>query len=176
MSYVAANPPGKTDTLATCPVFTDTEIVAELTRLRVSHVVWVPDSTLGRWEQALESSPDIELVRVCREGEAWPLAAGLLVGGKTPLVLMQTTGLFESGDALRNVLFDLQAPVFALIGARNWRDAASADSARRYAEPMLRAWGIDYVLIESPDDKPKLAAHYGCCRDARKPGAVLLAE
>jgi sulfopyruvate decarboxylase subunit alpha len=157
-------------------VFTDTEMVAELTQMRLTHVVWVPDSTLGRWEQALESSPELELVRVCREGEAWPLAAGLLVGGKTPLVLLQTTGLFESGDALRNVLFDLQVPVFALIGARNWRDAASADSARRYAEPVIRAWGIDYVLIESPDDKRKLGEHYKRCRHAGKPGAVLLAE
>lgn len=157
-------------------MFTETEIVAELTLLRISHVVWVPDSTLGRWERALESSPDIELVRVCREGEAWPLAAGLLVGGKTPLVLMQTTGLFESGDALRNVLFDLEVPVFALIGARNWLDPASQDSARRYAEPVLRAWGIDYVLIGSPDDKRKLGEHYHRCRDTGKSGAVLLAE
>jgi hypothetical protein len=31
---------------------------------------------------------------------------------------MQTTGLFESGDALRNVLFDLSLPIYSLIGVR----------------------------------------------------------
>jgi sulfopyruvate decarboxylase TPP-binding subunit len=157
-------------------VFTGSEIVDELQRMGISHVVWVPDSTLGTWEEALEASPAVQLVRVCREGEAWPLAAGLIVGGRTPLVMLQTTGLFESGDALRNVLFDLRLPVFALIGARNWLDAASADSARRYAEPILRAWGLDYAIVQSPADKPKFAEHYNRCRRAERPGAVLLAE
>ena len=157
-------------------MFSETEIVAELTRLGVSHVVWVPDSVIGQWETALVTSPDIELVRVCREGEAWPLAAGLLVGGKTPLVMMQTTGLFESGDAMRNVLFDMKLPVFALIGARGWLNSKSDDSARRFAEPILRAWSLDSVVIESPEDKPKLAEHYRSCRTEGRPGIALLAE
>ena len=157
-------------------MFSGPEIVAELTRLQISHVVWVPDSVLGRWETALESSPDIQLVRVCREGEAWPLAGGLLVGGRSPLVLIQTTGLFESGDALRNVLYDLKLPVFALIGARNWLNPAAEDSARRFTEPILRAWEIEYLVVESNAHKPKFAQHYQRCRTAQKPGAVLLAE
>ena len=157
-------------------IFSGTEIVSELIRLRISHVIWVPDSVLGRWETSLESSPDIQLIRVCREGEAWPLAAGLIVGGKSPLVLIQTTGLFESGDALRNVLFDLKLPVFALVGARNWLNPAAEDSARQYTEPILQAWEIEYVMIESSADKPKFAQHYRRCQASQKPGAVLLAE
>lgn len=157
-------------------MFTNAEIVDELSRLGISHVVWVPDSVVGRWEHALASSPEIELVRVCREGETWPLAAGLIVGGRSPLIMMQTTGLFESGDAMRNALFDMRLPVFALIGARNWLDAASKDSARRFARPILDAWGIDYVTIESEVDKPKLGEHYEHCRAAASPGAVLMAE
>jgi sulfopyruvate decarboxylase subunit alpha/phosphonopyruvate decarboxylase len=158
------------------PMFSSSEILAELTQIGISHVVWVPDSVIGRWEHALDASPDVKLVRVCREGEAWPLAAGLLVGGKSPLVVMQTTGLFESGDALRNVLFDLKLPLFALIGARNWLDPNSNDSARRFAEPILRAWGLDYVVLESTADKPKFAEHFQHCRRVGKAGAVVLAE
>ena len=157
-------------------MYSANEIVAELTRLGISHVVWVPDSVIGQWENALDASPDIELVRVCREGEVWPLAAGRLVGGKTPLVMMQTTGLFESGDALRNVLFDMKLPIFALIGARNWLNPLSDDSARRFAEPILRAWEIDYVTIEMPADKRKFAEHYLTSRAAGKPGMALMAE
>jgi sulfopyruvate decarboxylase TPP-binding subunit len=157
-------------------MFSAAEIVAELTRLGISHVVWVPDSVIGQWEHALDGSPEIELVRVCREGEAWPLAAGLLVGGKAPLVMMQTTGLFESGDALRNVLFDMKLPVFALIGARNWLSPQSDDSARRYAEPILRAWSLDYVVMETSEDNPKFGQHYEQCRTAGKAGVALMAE
>lgn len=157
-------------------MFSGPEIVSTLTGLGVSHVIWIPDSAMGPWEPDLESSADLCLIRICREGEAWPLAAGLLLGGASPVVIMQTTGLFESGDALRNALFDLGLPVFAILGGRSWLVENSADSARRFTEPILHAWGIDYVVIESDADRPKLAEHYQRCSSAGKAGAVLIAE
>jgi sulfopyruvate decarboxylase subunit alpha len=157
-------------------MFTGPEIVATLLDLGITHVVWVPDSAIGPWEEALESSSRLRLIRVCREGEAWPLAAGLLLGGQVPLVLMQTTGLFESGDALRNVLFDLNLPILSLIGVRNALVAESRDSAKKFAEPILQAWGIEHTWIRTPADKPKLAEHFRSCLKARRPGMALLAE
>ncbi|HEY5658163.1 MAG TPA: hypothetical protein VIY27_10280 [Myxococcota bacterium] len=157
-------------------MFTGREIAATLTELGVTHVIWLPDSELGFWEAELEAAEALTLLRVCREGEAWPLAAGLYLGGASPLLIMQVTGLFESGDALRNVLFDLELPLFAILGARSWLVRDSRDSARRFATPILDAWGIDRVLIEAPEDKSELAAHYRRCRRAGRAGAVLLAE
>lgn len=157
-------------------MFTGQEIVRALHELGITHVVWVPDSVIGPWEESLESSPGLQLLRVCREGEAWPLAAGLHLGGKTPLVVMQTTGLFESGDALRNVHFDLNLPILSLIGLRSWLVESSRDSARRFAEPITRAWGIDQVWIHTPAEKPKLAEHFRMCLESRRAGMVLLAE
>ncbi len=157
-------------------MFTGPEIADLIAQLGFTHVVWLPDSTLGQWEAELESSASFRLVRVCREGEAWPLAAGLLVGGQQPLVMMQTTGLFESGDALRNVLFDLRLPIVALIGGRNLLVENSGDSAKRFTEPILKAWGVDYRLIARPEEKPALADFIQSCLTAKKPGFVLLAE
>jgi sulfopyruvate decarboxylase TPP-binding subunit len=157
-------------------IFSGPEIVAELTWMGVSHVIWIPDSTLGRWEPSLEAANDLRLVRVCREGEAWPLAAGLLLAGKSPLVMLQTTGLFESGDAWRNVVYDLQLPVFAIIGARSWHTENSPDSARRFARAIIDAWQMDCELIQSAGDKPKLRERYLACRANNSAGAVLLAE
>jgi sulfopyruvate decarboxylase subunit alpha len=157
-------------------MFTGPEIVAVLEDLGITHVVCLPDSTTGPWEAALESSPRLKLIRICREGEAWPLAAGLWLGGHSPLVIMQTTGLFESGDALRNAVYDLQVPVFALIGVRNELDPHSRDSAKTFAEPILRAWGLDFVWIRSAEDKPVLTQHYRHCRATQRAGAVVLAE
>lgn len=157
-------------------MFTGYEIVETLEQAGVTHVVWLPDSTLGPWESDLESSSQLRLVRVCREGEAWPLAAGLLVAGQSPIVMMQTTGLFESGDAMRNVLFDLGLPVFALVGARNWLLPDTGDSAKRFTEAIVRAWGLNFVLIGQDADKPKLAEHYRACAQAGRAGVVLLAE
>ena len=157
-------------------MYTGPEIEAVFADLGITHVVWVPDTSIGPWEKSLASSTRLRLVRVCREGEAWPLAAGLHLGGQSPLVVMQTTGLFESGDALRNVLFDLRLPIYSLIGVRNWLVPQSCDSAKAFAEPILQAWGLDCQWIAAPADKPKLADHFRRCQLARIPGVALLAE
>jgi sulfopyruvate decarboxylase TPP-binding subunit len=157
-------------------LFSGPEIVAELTSLGVTDVVWIPDSEIGPWEPDLLAASSLRLIRVCREGEAWPLAAGLHIGGRRPIVVMQTTGLFESGDALRNALFDMQLPLLSIIGHRSYLVPDSPDSARRFAEPILNAWGVDYRLVASAADKPMLAEHFRRCLAVNKHGMILLAE
>ena len=157
-------------------MFSGPEIVESLEAMGVSHLIWVPDSTLGGWEDSLEGSSQIRLVRVCREGEAWPLAAGLWAGGRCPIIMMQCTGFFESCDAMRNVVYDLEVPVFALVGVRNWLNADSPDSARRFAGKVADAWGLDTRWIASPADRNVLAEHYRDCRTRSATGVVLMAE
>ena len=159
-------------------MFTGTQIVETLNEMEITHVVWVPDSTIGEWETALRESDRIELVGVCREGEAWALAAGLSLGGANPLVMIQCTGLFESGDALRNVLYDYRLPLFALIGYRSYLNQSSlpGDTAMQFAEPLLKAWKLDYVLVDTSDKRELIAAHYHRCRTEGRAGAILLAE
>jgi sulfopyruvate decarboxylase TPP-binding subunit len=157
-------------------MFTPDEITRVLVTLGISHVVWVPDSALGPWEAAFEAEPSFELIRACREGEAWAIAAGLHLGGRQPLVMIQCTGLFESGDALRNVLFDLKLPLYAMIGYRSYLVEGSPDTARRYVEPILDAWGLDHVLITSPEENARFSEHYRTCRAENRPGATLVAE
>jgi sulfopyruvate decarboxylase TPP-binding subunit len=146
--------------------------------LGITHLVWLPDSELGTWEEALSRQSQVELVRVCREGEAWAVAAGLLIGGKRPVVAIQCTGLFESGDALRNVCFDLGLPIFAIVGYRSYlaQDKLPGDTARKFTEPILQAWGIPYRLINGPGQLPELADHYRECQQSNQPGVALLAE
>lgn len=151
-------------------------IPATLEALGITHVVWLPDSTLGPWEAEFERSATLRLVRFSREGEAWVLAAGLHLGGARPIVVMQSTGLFESGDALRNVVYDMHLPVYALVGYRSYLVPASTDTARRFAEPILRAWELDYVLLAGDDAGDQLAAHYRACQAAQRAGVALLAE
>src|ERR1044071_5193722 len=101
-------------------MFSGEEIAELLDRLGVTHVVTVPDSTIGPWQSAIEARGRTRVVRVCREGEAWQVAAGLYLGGATPVVLIQCTGLFESGDAIRNALHDWKLPLFSIIGYRSY--------------------------------------------------------
>lgn len=152
------------------------QVVETIESLGITHVAWLPDSTLGVWEGALAASRKLRLLRVCREGEAWALAAGLHLGGARPLVVMQNTGLFESGDALRSVLFDMGLPLYAIIGYRSYLLEGSRDTARRYTEPVLAAWGIDSLLVDSPAVLPSLVEHYRRCQASAKAGMALWAE
>ncbi len=157
-------------------MFTGSEITEILSELGITDVVWLPDSEMGKWESSLESADELRLIRVCREGEAWAVAAGLLLGGQTPVVMIQTTGLFESSDSMRNVLFDLHLPIFAIVGARSWLMPDSNDSAKTFTEPFLKSWQIDYRLIEAVEQKPMLANHFRHCQEKNQPGLVLIAE
>ena len=156
--------------------FPGEQVADVLVNLGITHVVWLPDSAIGPWERALDQPGTLELVRVCREGEAWAIAAGLHLGGCRPLVMIQNTGLFESGDALRNVLFDLRLPLLAIVGYRSYLVPDSADSAKRFTEPILDAWGLDYVLIRRPDELSQMEKHLRACIDGGRPGVVLVAE
>ena len=157
-------------------MFSGDEIASTVRRLGYTHVIWLPDSEIGPWESALESCDECQLLRICREGEAWPIAAGLFLGGMRPLVMMQTTGFFESGDSFRNVVFDLQIPVQAIIGARSWLVKDSRDSAKQFTQPILEAWGIDYTLIETKRDQPKLFDDLRRMQESRTTGFVLIGE
>ena len=89
---------------------------------------------------------------------------------------MQSTGLFESGDSLRNVLYDMQLPIFALIGYRSYLLAESQDSAKRFVEPILRGWNLDYLRLEEQDGPERVTAHRQACRAAGQPCFVLWPE
>ncbi len=159
-------------------MFSGDEITALFASLGVTHVVTLPDSTLGQWQRAIEQHPQLRLVRVCREGEAWGVAAGLHLGGATPVVMIQCTGLFESGDALRNALHDWKLPIFSVIGYRSFlnQDALPGDTCLVFTEPILDAWKIEYLLVTERSQLGAMRAHYEGCRAAMKPGAILIAE
>lgn len=154
-------------------------VVAALKECGVTHVIWVPDSELGTWEAALIGPDGLPLIRVCREGEAFGVAAGLWLGGKRPIVMIQCTGLFESGDALRNVLYDLKLPLFVIVGVRNYyahKEGKTMDSCPVFTEPIMRAWQIPYVILEKRHTAADLAAAYREALAERRAGAALIAE
>jgi sulfopyruvate decarboxylase TPP-binding subunit len=159
-------------------MFSGDQIATLLEELGVTHVVTVPDSTIGPWQEAIERRGHTRVVRVCREGEAWQVAAGLHLGGKTPLVLIQCTGLFESGDALRNALHDWKLPIFSIIGYRSYlnQDTLPGDTCLVFTEPVLDAWRIDYKLITLPSQFGVIAEHYATCRASARPGAIVIGE
>ena len=152
--------------------------VADVLRtMGISHVVTVPDGTIGRWESDIERA-GIRLVRVCREGEAWTVAGGLYIGGAAPLVMIQCTGLFESGDALRNTLHEWKLPLYAIVGYRSYlsQENLPGDTSLVFTEPILAAWKLDVRFIKQATELAGMADHYRACQAAATPGVALIAE
>jgi sulfopyruvate decarboxylase subunit alpha len=160
-------------------MFDGPSVVAALQDCGATHVVWIPDSDIGRWEPALSSDSRLQLLRVCREGEAIALAAGLYLGGKRPVVVIQCTGLFESGDTLRNIVHDLHLPLFFVIGVRSYhahQRGASTDNCPVFTAPILHAWQLSYVLLDDRHSAADLAEAYRQAQAKEQAFAVLIAE
>jgi len=152
-------------------------VVGELERAGVTHIVWLPDSETGYMYEAMQAS-QCRIVQVCREGESMAVAAGLIAGGAKPVVLIQSTGLFESGDSIRGMCLDLQLPLLLMVGYRGYfgPDRPKVDSAARYLEPILDAWGIPHHVLHSDADCHLISE--GICQAQEKshPVAVLIGQ
>ena len=125
-------------------------VVSALEAAGFTHLVWIPDSHLGTWEPALAKSR-LSPIRVCREGEAVALAAGLMLGGARPLVAIQCTGFFEAGDAIRNVVHDLKLPLKLIVGVRSAVAVGagrSTDNCPHFAVKLVEAWELTWSRVD----------------------------
>ena len=150
-------------------------VVAELTKNKISHVVWLPDSETNFLFQLLDNEPSLDLVSVCREGETMAIAAGLWVGGKRPIVLIQNTGIFEAGDSIRGLGLDINQPLVMLGGYRGWsRHGLTPDAAPRFTAHIPHAGGSSHHLIETDDDADRISLAIEEAERTSKPVAVLV--
>ena len=156
------------------------EILSQLTRNQVTHVVGVPDNGSRALFELLWAEPTIEVIPVTREGEAFALASGLYLGGKRPLVLIQNTGFLEAGDALRGTAHNMRIPLVILIGYRGYETMASGaervDSAATFFEPTLKAWQLPYSLLHDDRDVTLISEAFRLAAESSLPAAVILVE
>ena len=152
-------------------------VLAQMTKNGVTHVVWLPDSETNWLFLLMKEDPSLTLVGVNREGLAFSAASGLYAGGKTPLILIQNTGLMESGDSLRGWAMQMEVPVVLMVGYRGYtRHGVNKDTAATYTERFLNAFGINYYLVETSADAPRISIAFEEARRTQRPVAVLMAD
>lgn len=153
-------------------------VLEQLKKHGVTHVVWLPDSETNWLYLLMKAEPTLTLVPVPREGLACSIAAGLAAGGKVPVILVQNTGLMESGDSIRGWLFGLEIPVVFMVGMRGWNrhGAPTADTASVYTEPFLNAFRINYYLVESDADVSRISYAFEESKRTKRPVAVLVGD
>jgi sulfopyruvate decarboxylase subunit alpha len=142
------------------------------------HVVYVPDNPLSHVQRVLrEAYPDVATTLATREEEAFGIAAGLYLGGLKPTVMLQSSGLGNSLNALTSLLLPYRIPVLMVISMRG--DAGEWNSAQmpmgQAVRPICDAIGIPHETPESPRATRETVQRVG--REAfqsRIPGACLL--
>jgi len=153
------------------------QTLSVIKNLGFTDIVSIPDGESRHLYQALLDDPEIEVYLPTREGEGIAIAAGLWVGGRRPLVLLQNTGLMEAGDALRGCGIGPSIPLLLLVGWRGYPGAMAGsvpiDSAYPYTEPLLDAWGVSHRRLMSDEDLGVIGEMAAKAEESSQPAAVL---
>ena len=143
----------------------------------VTDVVWLPDSETNWLFLLMKAEPGLRLVGVTREGHAASIASGLYAGGRRPMILIQNTGLMESGDSIRGWLLGMQVPVVLMVGYRGYtRHGVNADTAATYTERFLYAFDLPFYLVESDADADRIGIAFAQAEREQRPVVVLVGD
>ncbi len=152
-------------------------VLHQMKKNGVTDVVWLPDSETNWLYLLMKADPALRLVGVSREGHACSIAAGLAAGGRTPLILIQNTGLMESGDSIRGWLLGLAIPVVLMVGYRGWtRHGVTQDTAATYTERFMHAFDLHYYLVETDADAPRISIAFQEAERLQRPVVVLVGD
>ena len=174
-------------------MLTARSVLRELEACGVSCVAGLPDNSSAGLIAVLRGENSVRFVEVTREGEAFGVASGFWIGGGQAAVLIQNTGLLESGDALRGTAQRMRVPLLCLVtyrgygkipreaglsGPESW-DAgmfsqAAVDSAALVTEPTLRAWGVPFETLGSDAELPKIRQAFARAQKESRPVALLV--
>ena len=98
-----------------------------------------------------------------REEEAFGIAAGLYLGGKRPTVMLQSSGLGNSINALTSLVAPYQIPSLIVISMRGdeteW-NPAQVPMGRAVA-PILDAIEIPHETLDSADRAAEMVTRAG---------------
>jgi sulfopyruvate decarboxylase subunit alpha len=141
------------------------------------HVVYVPDTPLSHVMRIVrEEFRDVRTILATREEEAFGIAAGLYLGGARPTVMLQSSGLGNSLNALTSLLLPYRIPMLIVISMRgddgDW-NAAQVPMGRA-VRPILEAIGIPHATAETPDTAAIIQRVGQEAFSSRLPGACLL--
>jgi sulfopyruvate decarboxylase subunit alpha len=118
------------------------------------HVVYVPDNPLSHVIRILRDAyPDVSTMIATREEEAFGIAAGMYLGGARPTVLLQSSGLGNSLNALTSLLIPYQIPILVIVSMRG--DAGEWNAAQvpmgRAVAPICDAIGLSVIAAETAE-------------------------
>jgi len=159
------------------PALSPETVIRQMKQNGVTDVVWLPDSETNWLFLLMQADPDLRLVGVTREGHAGSITVGLYAGCRKPMMLIQNTGMLESGDSIRGWLMGLNVPVVLMVGYRGYtRHGVNIDSAATYSERFLMAFNLPLFLTENDADSDRITTAFAQAERTRQPVVVLVGD
>jgi sulfopyruvate decarboxylase subunit alpha len=109
-----------------------------------------------------------------RENLALGLASGAWIGGATPALLLQNSGLGHIVNAMASFVLPSKIPIFMLIGWRGYQNKCGASHAimGRHTQNLLDTLDIPHRVLCAHDDMTSAIEEF--LRSPSRPYAILI--
>ncbi|WP_144146855.1 thiamine pyrophosphate-binding protein [Paraburkholderia sp. BCC1884] len=156
--------------------------IEALHRNQVDYVVTVPDWIQLALHARLEAGVGgIDVVPCCNEDQACAVSAGLHIGGKNPIVIIQNQGFYACVNTIRAIGLDARLPIvfqigqfgkeFSLLGAD---PAKSTRNMVKLLEPLLSTLGVRFWRIETEADLDNFDEAFSVAKETNCPVALII--
>jgi sulfopyruvate decarboxylase subunit alpha len=157
----------------------DTLTFNALKRAGYNFAVTLPCGMLKGLIRKVEDSPDIIHVPLAREEEGVGIAAGAHLGGKKPVMIVQSSGVANALNSITSLSIAYQIPLLIIMSYRgSLHEFAPAQVPLGLAlEGILRSLGVPFDILDDPDKAETLISGAdSLAKAAGRPVAILLAR
>ena len=142
----------------------------------VDLILSVPCDMLKGLINEIENAKEISYVSVTREEEGVGIAAGAYLGGNTPLILIQNSGLGNSINAIKSLLELYEIPVIFMMshrGTEGEKISAQIPMGKVILD-LLDCIGIESLIIDSHTKIINIERAVKKSKETSKPIALML--
>lgn len=128
------------------------DFINKLIEQNYTHLCVVPCSFAKYIINEAINNPNIEYLPASSEAIACSIAAGLKISGKQPIVIIQSSGLTNTGSCITSLLnpYDITFPI--LTSWRTYKDGDSEIQHKHLATKLpnlIKAYGYDSVILDN---------------------------
>lgn len=152
------------------------QLLDELKRNGADFFVSVPCKLLGNLINLLEKDESITYLSATREEEALGICAGAYLGGKTPVLVMQNTGVGTLLTSFCSLGLYYELPIMMVISHRGspGEKIGAQVPMGTAVKPLLETVGIPTFTFSDKAEIERVAELVGYANVAQRPIAALL--
>ncbi len=138
----------------------------------------VPCSLISDVILSLEKDTDVSYVPAVREDVAVGLAAGAYLGGKTPCVLMQNSGLGQCLNALASLNLIYHIPCLLVVTLRGYKghDAPDHDVMGRVSAKLLDTIDLPHKMVNHENAEDVVGWSHQVVTQSKLPAALFITK